>query len=627
MAPSPAVTYVSGSLSCSLTLAGTLDLSQATAPKLWFWWRAGQQRYHTLAAQVSPDGGRNWNTVWVVNMLDAGASPWQQAQVVLTNTAGLSQVGLRFVASNPGNTPVQLDFQVDQVLVGERDGPTLLTASPLPSGMVGSAYNVPVLATNGTLPYAWSVVSNTPPPGLILDPASGVLSGTPTSAGNFTFWIRVADSASHFHQKPFTLAVQNVPPPLATQSSQPFVSPGTNVVFCQVTSQTASQLLALARSPTLPAGWTVTSVSGDGAPSLGLDGNITLLGALTNNPLNLNYTVRIPAGQSQGGIIGGTVTYQYAGMPLPATTAAQPQLLSVTPRVYHSADCNQDWIIETVEANQVITYWRAGAYQLNQYSCDGYAPGQGNRMGPLHSADFEPPYWQIDTAELNRVLAYWRAGCYHADTNGPDGYAPGCASIGMLASVAHSAASFYSPGSLVTITNSVQYSGSLLSLLWRPVLPAGWTLQSVSGDGNPELGNGDITWTSASLPPSPIQFSYVVRVATGDTGLKQIRGEADYMLSGNASALQIFPDPDPLTLNTTAAATIRISSIARLNDGTIQLGLQGTTTGNVRVQSSPAVQPTNWNTLATLPALAGSAVFTDTTTTNSNIRFYRLISP
>jgi hypothetical protein len=150
----------------------------------------------------------------------------------------------------------------------------------------------------------------------------------------------------------------------------------------------------------------VASVSGDGAPSLGLDGNITLLGALTNNPLNLNYTVRIPAGQSQGGVIAGTVTYQYAGMPLPATTTAQPQLLSVTPRVYHSADCNQDWIIETTEVNQVIAYWRAGAYQLNQFSCDGYAPGQGNRMGPLHSADFEPPYWQIDTTELNRVLAY-----------------------------------------------------------------------------------------------------------------------------------------------------------------------------------------------------------------------------
>ena len=314
-------------------------------------------------------------------------------------------------------------------------------------------------------------------------------------------------------------------------------------------------------------------------------------------------------------------------MPTPASIAAQPQLLSVSPRVYHSADCNQDWIIETPEANQVIAYWRAGAYQTYAFSCDGYAPGQGNRLGPLHSADFEPPYWQIDTTELNRVLAYWRAGCYHSDTNGPDGYAAGCASIGMLGNVAHSAPSFYSPGGLVTVTNSVQYSGSLLSLVWRPMLPAGWTLQSVSGDGSPELGSGDITWTSTNLPPSPIRFNYVVQVAPGDTGLKQIRGEADYMLPGSVSALQAFADPDPLTLNANAVASILISSIARLNDGTIQLGLQGTTTGNVRVQYSPAAWPTNWNTLATLPPLAGSAVFTDTTATNSARRFYRLVSP
>jgi len=617
----------SGTLACSLTLAGTLDLSQAVTPKLWFWWRAGQQWYHTLAAQVSPDGGRNWNTVWVINTLDAGASPWQPVQVVLTNMAGLSQVGLRFVAGNPANTPIKLDFQVDQVLVGERDGPTLLTASPLPAGRVGDGYSVSLVASNGTLPYSWSIASNTPPPGLQLEPLTGILHGTPASAGNFTFSIRVADKAGYFHQKPFTLAVQALPPPLATQSTQPFVSPGTNVVFCQVTSQTANPLLALAWTPTLPAGWTVVGVSGDGAPSLGLDGTITLLGALTNNPLNLSYQVRIPSGQTQGGVIAGTVTYQYAGMSLPAATAAQPQLLSASPRVYHSADCNQNWMIETVEANQVIAYWRAGAYQLYPYSCDGYAPGQGDRMGPRHSADYQPPYWQIDTTELNRVLAYWRAGCYQPDTNGPDGYASGCASGGMLGAVIHATAPFYAPGGQVTVTNSVSYSGSLLSLLWRPLLPAGWTVQSVSGNGNPELANGEITWTSPSLPASPIQFAYVVQVAPGDSGLKQIRGQVNYLLRGSATVLQTYADPDPLTLNTSAGAPIWISSVARLPNGALQLGLQGTTTGNVRVQSSPVIQPANWSTLAVLPPLNGSAVFTDSTATNSVRRFYRLVSP
>ena len=619
--------YFSGSLSCALTLAGTLDLSQATVPKLWFWWRAGQQWYHTLAAQVSPDGGRNWNTVWNINTLDSGPSAWQQAQLVLTNLAGLPKVGLRFLASNPGNTPIQLDFQVDQVLVGERDGPTILTASQLPSGTVGSSYNVSLVASNGTLPYSWSVVTNTPPAGLNLNPATGVLSGTPTNAGNYAFWVRVADNAGHFNQKAFALSLQSALPPLATQASQPFVSPGTNVVFCQVTSQTASQLLALAWSPSLPAGWTVVGVSGDGSPSLGPEGGITLLGNLSGNPLNFSYSVRIPAGQAQGGVIGGTVTYQYAGMPASATTSAQPQLLSITPRVYHSADCSQNWIIDTIEANQVTAYWRAGAYHLYQFSCDGYAPGQGDRTGPLHSADYEPPSWQIDGTELNRVLAYWRAGCYHTDTNAPDGFSAGCASIGMVGSIAQQAPSFYTPGGTVTVSNSLTYSGTVLSVLWRPALPAGWTLLSAAGDGDPELVNGEITWTGTNLPPSPIRFTYTAHVPSGDAGLKQIRGAVDYMLAGCVTPMETYANPDPLTLSTPVAPTITISSITLLPNGNIQLGLAGTTTAGARVLTSPTTPTMNWNTLVALPPLAGSAVFTDTTATNKGARFYRLVSP
>ena len=101
----------------------------------------------------------------------------------------------------------------------------------------------------------------------------------------------------------------------------------------------------------------------------------------------------------------------------------------------------------------------------------------------------------------------------------------------------------------------------------------------------------------------------------------------NYLLRGSATVLQTYADPDPLTLNTSAGAPIWISSVARLPNGALQLGLQGTTTGNVRVQSSPVIQPANWSTLAVLPPLNGSAVFTDSTATNSVRRFYRLVSP
>jgi hypothetical protein len=381
-------------------------------------------------------------------------------------------------------------------------------------------------------------------------------------------------------------------------------------------------LLALAWSLTLPPGWVVVGVSGDGNPSLGLDGVITFLGSLSGNPLNFSYSVRVPAGQTQDGIIGGTVTYQYAGMPTPATTTAQT--LNVTPRVYHSADCNQNWIIETLEANQVTAYWRAGAYHLYQFNCDGYAPGPGDQTGPRHSADYQGPFWQIDGTELNRVLAYWRAGCYHTDTNAPDGFSAGCGSAGTMGSIAQQAPSLYTPGSTVTVTNSLTYSGAVLSLLWRPTLPAGWTLLSVAGDGSPELVNGEITWTGSILPPSPVHFTYTAQVASGDAGQKQIRGAVDYTLAGFLNPTKTYASPDPLMLSTPVAPTM---TIKLLSNGNIQLGLAGMTTAGVRVMTSPTTPATNWNMLASLPPLTNSAVYTDTTATNKGARFYRLVSP
>jgi Putative Ig domain len=50
------------------------------------------------------------------------------------------------------------------------------------------------VATGGVLPYRWSLDLGPVPPGLTLSTA-GVISGTPTTTGTFTFTVRVTDSA------------------------------------------------------------------------------------------------------------------------------------------------------------------------------------------------------------------------------------------------------------------------------------------------------------------------------------------------------------------------------------------------------------------------------------------------
>ncbi len=76
-------------------------------------------------------------------------------------------------------------------------GGKLAIIAPLPAdGQVGASYNFQASAQGGVPPYTWATTNNTsPPPGLTLS-SSGVLSGTPTTAGNDTFELQVTDAAN-----------------------------------------------------------------------------------------------------------------------------------------------------------------------------------------------------------------------------------------------------------------------------------------------------------------------------------------------------------------------------------------------------------------------------------------------
>lgn len=70
----------------------------------------------------------------------------------------------------------------------------VLTTTSLPNGTAGTAYSSTLAATGGVTPYAWSIVAGSLPAGLSLNAQSGVISGTPTSAGTANFTVRVTDA-------------------------------------------------------------------------------------------------------------------------------------------------------------------------------------------------------------------------------------------------------------------------------------------------------------------------------------------------------------------------------------------------------------------------------------------------
>ena len=72
--------------------------------------------------------------------------------------------------------------------------PPIMLACPTATGQVGVPYSSMLVATGGVSPYTFSIISGTLPSGLTLNPSTGAITGTPTTAGTFNFTAQVVDS-------------------------------------------------------------------------------------------------------------------------------------------------------------------------------------------------------------------------------------------------------------------------------------------------------------------------------------------------------------------------------------------------------------------------------------------------
>lgn len=70
-----------------------------------------------------------------------------------------------------------------------------VTSTAMANGIVGTAYSSAIASAGGVPPLTWSVPANTLPKGLELNTSSGLITGTPTTAGLTTFFPTVTDSA------------------------------------------------------------------------------------------------------------------------------------------------------------------------------------------------------------------------------------------------------------------------------------------------------------------------------------------------------------------------------------------------------------------------------------------------
>jgi len=79
-----------------------------------------------------------------------------------------------------------------------------------PAATVNQSYNAVLAVGGGSSPYQFSVKTGALPPGISLNPATGTFTGTPTTAGNFSFEVIVTDSPRLDQgSKTFTVVVTN----------------------------------------------------------------------------------------------------------------------------------------------------------------------------------------------------------------------------------------------------------------------------------------------------------------------------------------------------------------------------------------------------------------------------------
>jgi hypothetical protein len=178
-----------------------------------------------------------------------------------------------------------------------------VTTRSVPDGFVGAAYSVPLEFTGGPFP-TWRLAGGTLPPGLKL--ASGRISGTPTTAGSFTFWVTVTSGG-----------VTSYPPQRLTLVVRPMEIATAALADAPVWGAYSQKLAVHGGKATL-----VWSVSGGSLPP-GLV--LSSTGALSGKPTTVgNYPVTIKVRDALGQV--ATKSLVITVTPMAITTTSLPNV-------------------------------------------------------------------------------------------------------------------------------------------------------------------------------------------------------------------------------------------------------------------------------------------------------------
>jgi hypothetical protein len=208
----------------------------------------------------------------------------------------------------------------------------IVQTSSLAPAAVGVSYSQTLVGSGGKTPYVWTVSGGSLPAGLALDPASGIISGTPTAGGVFPFTVTLTDATPVQATAALTINVLGI-----TTTSLPDATVGTAYSQTLQAAGGVPPVTWAVSSGTLPAGLTLNASSGtiSGTPTISGSSTFTVSASytpasaaspvttqqqltifvsgvlnITSSPLTL--TEGTAFSQSLGTVAGGTGPYTWA---------------------------------------------------------------------------------------------------------------------------------------------------------------------------------------------------------------------------------------------------------------------------------------------------------------------------
>jgi FtsP/CotA-like multicopper oxidase with cupredoxin domain len=339
----------------------------------------------------------------------------------------------------------------------------VVSTTSLHEGAVGLVYTQALAATDGIAPLTWSLSAGSLPTPLTLNPASGVISGTPNTPGTYAFTVRVSDAIGRFATQALSITITTRV--VITTTSLPGGFAGTAY----------SQTLA-ATGATQPYTWSIASGSLPTGITLG-----AATGVISGNPSvsgTFTFTVRVTS-------VNGSTATQAFTIALGNTVPSDPTGLSAA--IASSTRINVTWT-DTSNNEASFTLWR---------SVNGgvFAPTTVTRSAAQRTSVGTTVTFS-DTANAGNSYAYFVTAVNAAGASGPT------ATVSVL---------FAAPPlpNLVSVTGLRAGTTDSATVTWTDV--AGETSYSVQRAANAAFNTGLSTTNGIAANTTSVTQTGLVR--------------------------------------------------------------------------------------------------------------------